>query len=91
MIRILNFILNIDSWIRSQPKKFWRHCLNMGCFVFVCSVFDMFLEAANHFVPMALYTLISVCIYAVMGVGVGWFIWRAYVGMERDMDFYQES
>ena len=50
----------------------------------------MLLEAVNQFAPMAHYTLLSVCIYAVLVIGIAWFIHRAYVGMERDMDFYQE-
>ena len=90
MIKILNFILNVECWTRNQPKKFWRHCLNMGLFVIICSGIEMLLETVNHFVPLPHYTLISFCIYTVLGLGVGWFIWRAYVGMERDLDFYQE-
>jgi len=90
MIKILNFILNAECWIRNQPKKLWRHCRNMVFFVFVCSVVEMLLEAVNQFAPMAHYTLLSVCIYAVLVIGIAWFIHRAYVGMERDMDFYQE-
>lgn len=91
MIKILNFILNVESWARSQPKKFWRHCWNMGRFVCVWFVADMLLEAANQFMPLAHYTLISVCLYAVLALGFAWFIRRAYVGMERDMDFYMED
>jgi len=90
MIKILNFILNVECWIRNQPKKFWRHCLNMGFFVIICSGIEILLEAVNQFAPLPHYTLISFSICIVLGLGVGWFIWRAYVGMERDLDFYQE-
>jgi hypothetical protein len=33
---------------------------------------------------------IEVCLSLIFGAGVAWFIWRAYVGMERDLDFYDE-
>jgi hypothetical protein len=62
----------------------------MGRFVFLWFMADLFLETANQFEPLAHYTLFSICLYAVLALGIVWFIRRACVGMERDMDFYQE-
>ena len=91
MIKILNFILNTESWIRSQPKKFWRHCWNMARFMMVWVIGKMILDGLQKFSPLDHYTLISACFYIVLAVAVGRFAWRAYVGMERDLDFYMED
>jgi hypothetical protein len=50
----------------------------------------MILDGLQSLTPIDHYTLISFCIYAITALGVVWFVWRAYVGMERDLDFYDE-
>ena len=72
------------------PKKFWRHCWNMFRFVFVCSIAKMILDGLRSLTPVEHYTLISVSLFAITLLGSVWFVWRAYVGMERDLDFYEE-
>ena len=72
------------------PKKFWRHCWNMCRFVVACSIAKMVLDGLQSLAPIEHYTLISFCLIAVTAFGSGWFVWRAYVGMERDLDFYEE-
>jgi hypothetical protein len=37
------------------------------------------------------YGLIEFFFNLILGGGIAWFVWRAYVGMERDFDFYDES
>ncbi|MDD5140553.1 MAG: hypothetical protein PHY43_09880 [Verrucomicrobiales bacterium] len=51
----------------------------------------MILDGLQQHFPLEHYTLISICFYIVLAVAVGWFVRRAYVGMERDLDFYTED
>ena len=73
------------------PKKFWRHCWNLFRFVVACTIATMILDGIQSLSPIEHYTLISLCLNGVLALGVSWFVWRAYVGMECDLDFYEES
>lgn len=51
----------------------------------------MGLDGLQKLSPIEHYSLISFALYVIAALGVGWFVWRAYVGMERDMDFYEDQ
>lgn len=72
------------------PKKFWRHCWNAIRFVALCSLAEMAVEALHRLGFIEHYGLIEFCFDAILGAGVAWFVWRAYVGMERDLDIYED-
>jgi hypothetical protein len=59
-------------------------------FVLVCSLAQMVVRAMHQSDLVGHYGLIEFCIYAILGCGVAWFIWRACAGTERDLDFYDD-
>jgi len=59
-------------------------------FLVACSFAGMVLDGFQKLSLVEHYTLISFCLYVITALGIGWFVWRAYVGMERDLDFYEE-
>ena len=70
------------------PKKFRRHCWNLFRFVLFCSIVKIVIDQLNQHDLIEHYILVYVCYYAISICGIGWFVWRAYIGMERDLDFY---
>jgi hypothetical protein len=72
------------------PRKFRRHCWNLFRFVALCTVAQIVVESLGRLSFIEHYGLIEICLFVILGGGIAWFIWRAYVGMERDLDFYDE-
>ena len=60
-------------------------------FVVAWGVVKIAFEGFHHISPVEHFGLIMIGFYVVLGLGVWWFIRRAYIGMERDMDFYRED
>ena len=83
---LINPIEHMLKW----PKKFKRHCWNLFRFVFFCSVAQMLIEEAKQRDLVEHFALIEVCFYIILISGIAWFAWRAYVGLERDLDFYDD-
>lgn len=86
MCMLLNFIIALTQ----LPKKFYRHCWRMSQFVFYCSVAQTIIGKLHQWELIDHYVLILIVSYVILFGGVVWFIWRAYVGMERDLDFYDD-
>jgi uncharacterized membrane protein len=77
--------------MRSQSKKRWRHWLRLMIIISVYCLVRMLFDTLNQFAPLPHYTMFSICFALVMTGTICWFIWRDKIGMERDMDFYQED
>jgi hypothetical protein len=50
----------------------------------------MLIEPAHRLGLVERTVIIEVFSYVVLVAGISWFAWRLYVGMVRDMDFYDE-
>lgn len=50
----------------------------------------MVIETLHDGGPIEHYVLVEICSYAVLIAGIAWGVWRAYVGMARDLDFYDD-
>lgn len=87
MCKLLNFILALSR----VPKKFWRHCWIIFCFSLLWIVGETVIEALHECGFIDHYVLIEICSHGVLIAGIAWGVWRAYVGMVRDMDFYDET
>jgi len=86
MEKILNFLIGV--W--SLPKKFWQHCFHMACCTAICSLADTLLDLAHQYIAIEHYVPMRCCIYVILALGNVWFVRRAYIGLERDMDFYED-
>ena len=91
MIKIINFVLEVEGWCRSQPRKFWRHWKIFFAIFAAWCIAKIGFDALHEVVPFAHYALINVGFYLTIGAVGVWFVRRAYVGMERDHDFYIED
>lgn len=72
------------------PKKFRRHCWNLFRFVLFSSLTQMVIEQLRQLDLIEHYWLVESCFLAICVSIITWFVWRAYVGMERDMDFFDD-
>jgi hypothetical protein len=48
----------------------------------------MLLETLHEWGMIEHYLLTEICSYGILIAVIAWGAWRAYVGMERDGDFY---
>jgi hypothetical protein len=74
-----------------MPKKLKRHCALFLCFLGLYWRIQVLIEGAHKFGIIEHYVLAEICSAGVLVLGFGWFGWRAYTGMVRDMDFHDEA
>ncbi len=91
MIKLINYYLEVESWGRSQPKKFWRHLIIFLTVLVAWCIAKTGFDAVDKLMPIAHYALINAGLYLLLVAICSRFVWRAYVGMERDHDFYNED
>jgi hypothetical protein len=80
----INMFLNL-------PKKFWWHCVKMLEVVGGLTIMQSVIDGLHQLFPFEHYLLITVCVYSAIALSIIWFVWRAYICMERDLDFYEDE
>ena len=74
-----------------MPQKLRCHLKGYLRFLMVYFVISVFVEGWQQLVGLEHYILVM-CVLGVLYFSVSaWFGWRAYTGLIRDMDFYDDD
>jgi hypothetical protein len=72
------------------PTKLKHHLGNFLRFLLAYFVLECLVNVANQLGVVEHYALIEYCLAAFYFLVTGWFSWRAFTSMIRDMDFYDD-
>lgn len=74
-----------------MPKKLKRHILNYIRFLMIYFIITTLVEIWHQFVGFEHYAFVEIGIVIFYFSVSAWFVWRAYTGMVRDLDFYDDD